>query len=299
MLVRGAWSYRVEVGERGGLEEGRRHGLAGSLFEAWVPAAVRAWLAEDRDLMADWQAWLARDEPAPRGAISELVLRAAAGASTSRLANRSEAIVRASNNSPPAPAEEPGNEKDRVIETTPQGVVRAWPPAGEPGADTPIAGGRAARSPAPERGEGLGSTRTSEVAGSFVQWLRKGIADGSIRVNEPGAMVHGVEEGLLLVSPRVFREFSKRIRETDLRGTPEPSTEPEDATKWVQRQILREGWHLQAERGVNILAYQVMRGNRTVSRLSGVVIRDPAQFLDSVAPVNPVLVREARGQDRA
>ena len=48
---------------------------------------------------------------------------------------------------------------------------------------------------------------------------------------------------------------------------------------------------MRADKGVNILTYQVMRGDRAVSRLSGVVIRNPARFVDPVPPINPLLVR--------
>jgi hypothetical protein len=54
---------------------------------------------------------------------------------------------------------------------------------------------------------------------------------------------------------------------------------------------LRAGWHLRADKGVNILTYQVMRGDRAVSRLSGVVIRDPERFVKPLSPINPLLVR--------
>jgi len=104
---------------------------------------------------------------------------------------------------------------------------------------------------------------------------------------------------MLLVSPRIFREFSKQLGKDAREGSGGPSGDGADAAKWAQRQVLRAGWHLQADRGVNILAYQVMRGDRPVSRLSGVVIRNPAQFIDPPPAVNPVLVRAAEGQGRA
>jgi hypothetical protein len=56
-----------------------------------------------------------------------------------------------------------------------------------------------------------GGYRAVAIARSFIGWLKRGIGDGTIRVNEAGALVHGVHEGLLLVSPRIFREFSKLL----------------------------------------------------------------------------------------
>lgn len=42
----------------------------------------------------------------------------------------------------------------------------------------------------------------------FVKWLVAGIRDGSIPINNPGNRVHHVKEGLFLVSPSIFRDFS-------------------------------------------------------------------------------------------
>ena len=44
----------------------------------------------------------------------------------------------------------------------------------------------------------------------FIEWVRQGIADGTLPVNVRGALVHGVEDGLLLASPGIFRAFIRR-----------------------------------------------------------------------------------------
>ena len=132
---------------------------------------------------------------------------------------------------------------------------------------------------------------TPDAASRFIAWLQQGIADGTIRVNESRALVHGVDEGMLLVSPRIFREFAKRFGEDGGGRAPAIAVDDVDTGKWIQRQVLRAGWHLRADKGVNILTYQVMRKGRAVSRLSGVVITNPARFIDPVPPVNPVLAR--------
>ena len=44
-------------------------------------------------------------------------------------------------------------------------------------------------------------------------WLKRGVCAGNIRVNESGALVHGVPEGMLLVSPGIFREFARQCRD--------------------------------------------------------------------------------------
>jgi hypothetical protein len=64
-----------------------------------------------------------------------------------------------------------------------------------------------------------------------------------------------VAEGLLLASPRIFREFAKQ-QVGGSRGR------LFDAAKRVQREVLREGWHLRADRGVSILCYEKGRNAR-------------------------------------
>lgn len=46
-------------------------------------------------------------------------------------------------------------------------------------------------------------------------WLKEGLGDGTLPANRAGALVHFVDEGMLLVSPRIFREFAKRQANDD------------------------------------------------------------------------------------
>ena len=129
-----------------------------------------------------------------------------------------------------------------------------------------------------------------DAARHFMAWLQQGLADGSVRINEAGALVHFVDEGMLLVSPRIFKEFAKRFGEDGL-STVAAGGHDTDAGRWIQRQVLRAGWHVQAENGINILTYQVTHKGRAGSRLSGVLIKRPERFVNPVPPTNPVLVR--------
>lgn len=42
----------------------------------------------------------------------------------------------------------------------------------------------------------------------FWNWLANGLAEGSITVNQSGSPVHFVEQGMLLVTPAIFREYA-------------------------------------------------------------------------------------------
>ena len=240
-----------------------------------VPPLVLEWLAADPALMRELVAFLAGDDSAPTGAISELVRRCAGQAPDDDLrpSGRGDPNVREA-----APAVNPGgvNADDDFVES-----ATASTTAGA--MDEPV--------PPDEETEYLEDVDAGQpdAAGRFMAWLQQGLAAGTLPVNVAGALIHFVPEGMLLVSPRIFREFATRFGEDG--NSPAPAAGDPDVGKSIQRQFLRAGWHRRAGEGVNILSYQVMRGERAVSQLSGVVIPNPERFIDPVPAVNPVLVR--------
>jgi hypothetical protein len=102
-----------------------------------------------------------------------------------------------------------------------------------------------------------------------------------------------VTEGLLLVSPRIFSAYARQCADDGDPRDPTSGSDEAGLAKSIQRQVLRAGWHLRLDRGVNIVTYQVMRGTRPVAQLSGIVLRDPARLIRQVPPVNPRLLRLA------
>lgn len=130
----------------------------------------------------------------------------------------------------------------------------------------------------------------TEAALRFMAWLQQGLAGGAIAYNETGAMVHFVPEGMLLVSPRIFRHFAERFGE---KGDGSPSTLAEDKVgTGIQREVIKAGWHVLGPRKTNVHRYQVVRRNgRGGSPLSVMIIREPRRFVEPVPPANPHLVK--------
>ena len=132
-----------------------------------------------------------------------------------------------------------------------------------------------------------GDTEPGDVALAFMHWLQRGVGDGSIKYNEAGAMVHFVAHGMLLVSPRVFREYAA------LAGPDEGVGEPPERDKRgavVQREVLRAGWHLVGAGRTNIHAFAVMkRGGVKAGKLAAVVILHPERWFNPVPPTNPCI----------
>jgi hypothetical protein len=219
-------------------------------FEGWVPGLIQRWLGEDALLMAELRAVLT-GAANPSSAIAELVERAATGA-------RPAIAV-----SVPPDAPEP---RSSAAEAT-----------AEPATVAPEVGG-------PEFLDGV-DDKGSEHARRFMAWVKQGVANGTMPVNVRGALVHRVEEGLLLASPGIFRAF--------VRQEGAGRDEPRDAAKRLQREVLRAGWHLRADGGVNLHGYAWRTDGGQDVRIHGVVILAPARFVDPLPPVNPALVRVA------
>ena len=242
------WTYAVFAAAL--LRDAGRAQLDDSMrmFERWVPPIVQAWLAEHPPLMAELRAVLVGRAVAS-SAIAELVERAVTGTRSSVKATL-----------PPAQTTSIAGAVEASVETAPIA----------PEADGPefLEGVDAAGAERPRR---------------FMEWVRQGIADGTLPVNVRGALVHGVEDGLLLASPGIFRAFIRR----DGAG----QSEPGDAAKRLQREVLRAGWHLRADGGVNLHGYAWKQDGRAAARIHGVVILAPQRFVDPVPPINPALVR--------
>ena len=219
------------------------------MFERWVPPIVQAWLDEHPPLIAELRAVLVGRADAS-SAIAELVERAATG-------------TRPTVGATVVPVAQTGS-----IVSAVEASVETAPIA--PEADGPefLDGVDAAGAERPRR---------------FIEWMRQGIADGTLPVNVRGALVHGVEDGLLLASPGIFRAFIRR----DGVGQAEAA----DAAKRLQREVLRTGWHLRTDGGVNLHGYAWRQDGRAAARIHGIVILSPSRFFDPVPAINPALVR--------
>ena len=140
----------------------------------------------------------------------------------------------------------------------------------------------------------IGGPNKKEPTGAairFMRWIQEGLADGSLSYNRADAMIHFVEEGMMLVSPVIFRRFAELFGEEG-DGTPSDRAGSKLGTG-IQRQLTNAGWHLvSGEKKSNIQRYLVIGANGEGKKLiSGVVILDPAQYVNPLPQVNPVIVR--------
>ena len=131
-----------------------------------------------------------------------------------------------------------------------------------------------------------GDAEPGGIALEFMTWLQRGVGDGSIKYNEAGAMVHFVALGMLLISPRVFREFAA----LSVDGDDGAAAAIEKQGGVVQREVLRARWHLVGAGRTNIHAFAVLkRGGVKAGKLAAVVIEHPERWFNPVPPTNPCI----------
>ena len=249
----GALGYVVEPLPPGLVPDPIDAAAAWGLFERCVPAAIQDWLSEDPAVMAELRACLGGDAE-PDSVLSELVA-----------------------------SDAPGRPPVRAQALSPASAV----PAATSLVELSAAAVQTAITVDPTEFLEAVLPDESALARQFMVWLNQGLLNGSLSVNKPDALVHGVAEGLLLASPRIFREFAKQ----QFAG-PESAA---DAAKRVQREVLREGWHLRADRGVNILCYGYRRSEPGATRINGIVIREPQRFIQRLPAIDSALVRVVEG----
>ena len=210
------WTYAVFVAAL--LHDTRHEGRAEQLLNRFVPPLVLEWLAADPALMRELVTFLSGDDSAPTGAISKLVRRAT-GQSPSRdlrPSGRGDTNVQEA-----APVANPlGVEAERDVENpaTTSTTTLAMDEPALPIEETEYLEAvdddqpESASPPSPKSSVAdSGLIHAPDAARRFMAWLQQELADGTLPVNVPGALIHFVPEGMLLVSPRIFREFATRF----------------------------------------------------------------------------------------
>jgi hypothetical protein len=291
MLACGAVYYRLELPGSAVMQGAPYAGLPMWLLNQVVPPSVLDWLAADPGLMRELTAFLSGDPSARAGAISGLVLRAAIELGRCELkpdGSDDSAVEVTAPATTPVDVDSENVADDLAATTVAADVPGLLYPETEYLEDVEEhSSGTALESRMAEPWV----AQAPPAARRFIAWVQRGLSDGTLRVNVADALVHFVDEGMLLVSPRIFREFADRYGAVGHVGALVGAVGEPDIGLFIQRQVLRAGWHLRTDQGVNFLTYQVMHGKRAVSRLSGVVIPNPVRFIDPVPPVNPLLVR--------
>lgn len=101
----------------------------------------------------------------------------------------------------------------------------------------------------------------------FLRWISDGVRGGRLKVNTVDARVHVTQEGLLLVSPGIFRDFA---------GV--------DGWAAAQKKLQKLKLHLKTPEGTNIWTYRVSGERKSSAQLKGLLFPDGADLFGLTLP---------------
>ncbi len=155
-------------------------------------------------------------------------------------------------------------------------------PAVEP--PEPLAAVAASPSPVATVIEAPAFTKPVDLGQAFLEWLKAGLASGALPINTVNARVHRVREGVLLVSPGIFRDYGIAVQ-----------------APWasIQKRFQKLRIHRKTPKGFNIWKYSVV-GERRTRELKGILVDDAEKALGpdlTLPPPNVHMVLVGRNDE--
>jgi len=118
----------------------------------------------------------------------------------------------------------------------------------------------------------------------FLHWLRDGVLQKRLALNDAKSLLHTVDGTLFLVSPGIFHRYLQEHPESSNTARPEGMTD----WQWLQKQFERLGQHRKRADGLNLWTCEVF-GPRPGKRLHGYLLLHPQDVLSNVPFNNPYL----------
>ena len=102
-----------------------------------------------------------------------------------------------------------------------------------------------------------------DLGQAFLAWLKQGLVSGVLPINTVNSRVHRVREGVLLVSPGIFRDYGNAVQ-----------------APWasIQKRFQKLRLHRKTPDGFNIWNYTVV-GERRTRELKGILVDDAEKAL--------------------
>lgn len=126
-----------------------------------------------------------------------------------------------------------------------------------------------------------------ETGQKFIDWLSRMVRNGKLPINRQDAVVHMVVLGVLVISPRTFKDY---VAFFDLfNRTNGTQLSLDEAALYVQKKVEKLRINVKTATGMSIHTYQICGPNRT-SRVSGFIF-EPLKIFGHVKPpkINDVL----------
>jgi hypothetical protein len=118
---------------------------------------------------------------------------------------------------------------------------------------------------------------------AFLNWVREGIQNHKLIINDSKAKIHTVSGTLFLVTPGLFQRYVQEFP-----GISMGADSQGEEWRWVQKQFEKLKIHKKRDNGLNIWICNV-QGPRKKSTLKGYLIGESTLLLPSIPPNNPFL----------
>lgn len=118
----------------------------------------------------------------------------------------------------------------------------------------------------------------------FLHWLREGLQQQRLALNDAKALLHTVDGTLFLVSPGIFRRYLQEHPEATHNAQREDSSD----WQWLQKQFERLDQHRKRPDDLNLWTCEVF-GPQPGKRLHGYLLTQPQTVMEPVPFDNPYL----------
>ena len=133
----------------------------------------------------------------------------------------------------------------------------------------------------------LPNSKPRENADRFMAWIQHGLGTGDLNYNESDAVIHFVDGGMALVSPKVFRMYLESNEFVGDTGT------SKDALRALQQDVQKGGYIARNTDDKSSFHYfQVQRANEEAGAvINCYLIPNPQAYIRPVPSPNPLLQR--------
>ncbi|ALI05283.1 MULTISPECIES: MobH family relaxase [Pseudomonas] len=117
----------------------------------------------------------------------------------------------------------------------------------------------------------------------FLNWVKEGIQNQKLIINDSKAKIHTVCGSVILVTPGLFQRYAQEFP-----GISQGADQEIEEWRWVQKQFEKLKVHRKREDGLNIWICQV-EGPRKKANLKGYLLETPELLFNIVPADNPFL----------
>lgn len=121
----------------------------------------------------------------------------------------------------------------------------------------------------------------------FMAWIQAGVSTGSLPYNEANAAVHFCEEGMLLVSPKIFKDYADNFEARIDLPAPSDGGTAKEPWRVLQQQFQKSEYAQKSTTGSFLHRYNVSGPGG--KQLTGILVPGPERFFQPVPSPNQLL----------